>query len=193
MENSSDYIIAADNLNQVADISKSDEIEFNFERYFKENYAGLCRYAFSFVWQKDAAEDIVQEMFFNIWKNHQSRQYSQINKAYLYKSVRNHSLNYLKRNKTANQYTVIESMSGELNKITPENESENAELKNGIEKAIEKLPLRQREIFLLSRKNELTYKEIAVILHISVKTVEAQMGSALKSLRRCLSRFLPLF
>jgi RNA polymerase sigma-70 factor, ECF subfamily len=193
MEKILDDIITMDISGSEACEAKPEIIELTFEHYFKNNYASLCRYAYTFVKQKDAAEDIVQDVFFNIWKSHPSPNYSEINKSYLYKSVKNNSINYLRHSKVIAKYAEQEYFSSGVNSNTPEKETIAADLSIEIDKAVESLPIRQREIFLLSRKNELTYKEIAAVLEISVKTVETQMGSALKSLRKYLSRVFLLF
>ncbi len=173
--------------------SRTEEYNLTFKDYFKDNYANLCRYAFSFVKDKDAAEDIVQDLFFSIWKSIKPEKYAEIKKAFLYKSVKNASLNYIKHKTVVGNHFEQKYSENGLNERTPENETIAAELGIEIDKAIDRLPERQREIFTLSRKNELSYKEIASILGISIKTVEAQMGSALKSLRKYLSHFFLLF
>jgi len=193
MKGSSDLIIDSGIETLVANENRTGEADLTFKDYFKNNYANLCWYAFSFVRDKDAAEDIVQEVFFNIWKSSKPEKYSEIKQSYLYKSVKNSSLNYIKHKNVINSHVDQEYVENRINGITPENDSIAAELSTEIEKAIDRLPERQREIFILSRKNELTYKEIASLLEISVKTVESQMGSALKTLRKYLSHFFLLF
>ena len=193
MKGSSDLIIDSGIEALAANGDRTEEADLTFKDYFKDNYANLCWYAFSFVKDKDAAEDIVQEVFFNIWKSTRPDKYSEMKKAYLYKSVKNYSLNYFKHKSIITNHVEQSCFENSINETTPENETIAAELGIEIDKAIERLPERQREIFILSRKNELTYKEIASVLDISVKTVEAQMGSALKSLRKYLSHFFLFF
>lgn len=113
-------------------------------------------------------------------------------KAYLFTSVRNHSLNYIKREK------VIGSIDYEDETIVDEeniidDKIVNEELYTAVQKAINKLPEQCREIYLMNRYDELSYQEIADIKSISINTVKTQMKRALKSLRENLSYLKILF
>lgn len=169
--------------------SYSDDQEF--EKLFKANFNALHAYAFSILKDEDLAEEIVQGMFLKFWERRHHLNIQSI-KAYLYKSVYNDSLNHLKHEKTKHKYHVFTK-----NSMNSENEDASSrmqlsELQHQIGKAMAQLPQQCRTIFQLSRFEELKYREIADQLGISVKTVENQMGKALKILRYQLADFLIL-
>lgn len=150
---------------------------------FKAHYADLCRAAFRVLADKVAAEDIVQEVFLEIWRNRAKIQLTGSFGSYLHRSTVNRSLNYLRDRKII----VTDTEDAEVDLPTVgENvvfEFETLELQAAIERAIDTLPVRCRQVFILNRYEELSAKEIAETLGISVKTVENQMTKALKILR----------
>jgi len=159
-----------------------------FERTFKTYYGALCGFAMGYLKDKDSSEEAVQHIFFNFWEKRESIQITSSLKSYLYQSTRNHCLNVLKHEqvKTKAHVELTHDERGE------ENEIEAAELSDRIENAIAELPVERQRIFRMSRFEELKYKEIAEKLNISVKTVENQMGKALKHLRQALADVLPI-
>jgi RNA polymerase sigma-70 factor, ECF subfamily len=170
----------------------STNTERDFERLFKEHFKSLYAYAYTILKDEIMAEEIVQQVFFKIWDRQSLAAIETSVKAYLYKSVYHDSLNYLKHQKIKNQY---EAYAMHQNKHQSENTSGIGlkELENRLRKAMNDLPQQCRTIFQLSRFEGLKYQEIANQLNISVKTVENQMGKALKQLRTKLVDFLPLF
>ncbi|MDE3184179.1 MAG: RNA polymerase sigma-70 factor [Bacteroidota bacterium] len=160
-----------------------ESLHSNFRIFFDQHYQGLCSYAFSFLKDEESCEDIVQDIFIKIWLNRQDLIGSEQLKFYVFSSVRNNCLTRLQKNK---KYRVVEmndeDEAGEIIiKLDPEDEKTNpTEL---IAKALDRLPPKCREVFLLSRIGNLTYLQIADNLGISIKTVENQMGKALKILR----------
>lgn len=162
-----------------------------YEQLFKTHYNSLCRFAFSFIKDKDDAEDIVQELFVKLWSNSSKLEINTSIKAYLFRSVRNTCMNYLKHEKVKNLYF----QNGSSTQVSEEytDHLANEELSHLIHASIEELPEKRKEIFLLSRSEGLKYAEIAKQLSISIKTVETQMGLALKFLREQLKHYLPLF
>ena len=161
-----------------------------FESLFKSHYANLCGYAVKYVWEIDQAEEIVQDLFFNLWNKRNDLYISSSVESYLFRAVRNACLNYLKHKKIRDNYVtaVQESYSPGLG--LDDNPVETLELQKKIDESIESMPTERKKIFLLSRYDGLKYKEIADKLGISVKTVEAQMGKALKYLREELKEFM---
>lgn len=141
----------------------------------------------------DDAEEIVQDVFVNFWNNQHKINIKISLKAYLYSSVRNASLNKKKHIKIREQYKEHNERELESNSVDLENEMNATELEIKIKNAIDKLPLKRRKIFIMSRYDDLKYKEIAEKLNISIKTVENQMGSALKFLRKELIDYIVIF
>lgn len=160
-----------------------------FELLFNEYYERLTFYAYQHLKDKDSAEDIVQELFSKLWIN-KGQLSKDINiQAYLYKAVRNACLNQFKHQKVKETYAssfVISVSSEEF----VSNKMDADELKKLIESSVYELPSERQKIFLLSREERLKYQEIADKLGISVKTVEAQMGKALRFLRERLKDYL---
>lgn len=163
-----------------------------FERLFKEHFKALHAYARVMLRDDDLAEEMVQNIFLRLWERRDLLNVQTSMKAYLYKMVHNDCLNYFKRNKTKAKYEhyAIHTMDGKTSNAA--HKLELGELEHHIAEALNDLPLQCRTIFQMSRFDELKYKEIASQLGISVKTVENQMGKALKIMRVKLADFLPL-
>ncbi len=159
-----------------------------FQVLFRKYYQAMCHFANQFVTNHETAEEIVQEMFVKLWEKRSVLNIETSVKHYLFRSVRNHCLNQIQHEKIKKQYAskVLESASQEIN---PDDYFLEVGLIKKIEQSIDSLPPKRREIFRLSREQGMKYKEIAEVLDISVKTVEAQMGLALKYLREELKDF----
>ena len=161
-----------------------------FEQVFRKHYASLCHYANSFLKDQDDAEEVVQNVFCTWWEK---RVFLDINislKSYLYRAVHNHCLNRIKHLKIQDTYRQHNAEVLEQTQVSATEHLEHSDLENRLRKAIERLPEQCRLIFRLSRFEELKYAEIADQLGISVKTVENQIGKALKILRVQLADFL---
>jgi RNA polymerase sigma-70 factor, ECF subfamily len=149
-----------------------------FETLFRKFYSPLVLYSTGITGSSEAAEDIIQELFYSIWKNRESLDIIISVKAYLYKSVRNNSLGSLQKNeRRANNPEHPDSHD-------PASEALGNELKEIIAKSISSMPVRRAEIFRMHRFRDLKYKEIAQQLSLSVKTVELEMSKALSTLRK---------
>ncbi|HEY9561476.1 MAG TPA: RNA polymerase sigma-70 factor [Anseongella sp.] len=162
-----------------------------FGQVFKTWFKPLHAYAFTILRDDAVAEEMVQNVFFNIWKKRERLEINGAVKSYLYRAVHNESLNYLKHQKVKAAYRVYYEQSP-----MPASESTDArlrakELNDHIQKALNELPAQCRIIFQMSRFEEKKYREIAEELDISVKTVENQMGKALRLMRTKLAGFLP--
>jgi RNA polymerase sigma-70 factor (ECF subfamily) len=159
------------------EIRNGDERIFNqaFDRY----YPCMCFYADKILHDFDSSRSIVQQVFVDLWIKREKLHIDSL-KSYLYQSVRNAALDVLKHKKAELKYlsSLQKTESSQFADLLEE-----AELADKINRAIHKLPERCREIFLLCRFEELKYLEIAERLNISVKTVEMQVGIALKRLR----------
>lgn len=157
-----------------------------FEKLFKEYYAPLCRYAYSIVRDADQAEEIVQEFFYSFWNNRNRLSIRISLKSYLFRSIRNRAVRYLQHKKVEEQYRDDNRISAFFD--SPEQIFNGNEMAELVEKTLEELPDRCRQVFLLNRVNGLKYKEIAELLKVSVKTVEADMGKALLAFRTNLAQ-----
>jgi len=173
--------------------SPGEKQEDLFEQIFKSHIRSLHSYAATILKEEAAAEEIVQNVFLRLWEKKEEIEIRENISVYLYRSVHNESLNYLKHLKVRTAYQTY-AMHRERH-----HESEKAsekvtlgELEQKLEKALRELPEQCRTIFQLSRFEDLKYREIADRLDLSVKTVENQMGKALKLLRLKLVDFLPL-
>jgi RNA polymerase sigma-70 factor (ECF subfamily) len=140
----------------------------------------------------ELAEEIVQNVFCRIWEKRSQLKTDGSLKSYLYRSVHNESLNYIKQQKNRANLQVYY---GGKNEETSAQASEKVmvtELETHIQQALNELPEQCRTIFQLSRFEQLKYQQIADQLNLSIKTVENQMGKALKILRVKLAEFLAL-
>lgn len=172
-------------------LQTKNKIVFDF--VFHYYYSGLCAYVEKIVGDSNTSEDIVQDLFFTLWIKYKHIQISSSLKNYLFTSVKNRSLDYLKKEKKKTQ---------KVNSIAHlQNHAENlstlwfaeSELETLVEKSLNKLPRRCCEIFKLSRFKGLKNQKIAEQLGISKRTVELQVSNALKILRKDLIPHLPLF
>lgn len=169
---------------------KTDEAATALEGLFKAYYTPLCSYACYFLKDKDESEEIVQGIFYQLWEKRRSIVISVSIKSYLFTAVRNNSLKRINHMKIKNEYreNVINSSEKSADNTTDKVVSK--ELEAQIEVAIDGLPEQCGIVFKLSRHGELKYSEIAEHLEISVKTVEKQMGKALRILREKLKAYL---
>ncbi len=168
--------------------TRKDDISA-FEILFKKYYAGLVNYAYSFTKDIDAAEEIVQEFFYNYWKNRKDINIKFSVKSYLYRAIRNNSLKYIEALGVRKRYADRVLNASKDLRGYESTEIELAELNDMIEDALNELPERCGQIFRLSRFEGLKYEEIADQLSVSVKTVEANMSKALKFLRVRLGKY----
>ncbi|MEP4531575.1 MAG: RNA polymerase sigma-70 factor [Cyclobacteriaceae bacterium] len=154
-----------------------------FELIFNQYYGLLKSYSMRFLDEVEEADEVVQEVFVKFWEKCDKLAPDSSIKSYLYRSVHNTCLNYLKHQKVKDSYKqyVIGVMDEGYD---AHEEKPNAEgIQERILDEIDSLPPRCSEIFKLSRLEGLKYQEIADHLNISIKTVEVQMGKALKVLR----------
>ena len=171
-------------------LQKRDEAAF--EQVFKKNYKSLHAYSYTMLKDDAAAEEMVQNVFYKLWERTGTITITGSIEAYLYKAVYHETLNYLKHLKVRSEHQLFVShrMKGETEPAAKKMQAK--ELEARLREAMNDLPEQCRTIFQLSRFEELRYREIAEQLNISVKTVENQMGKALKILRLKLVDFLAL-
>ncbi|KAB7733030.1 RNA polymerase sigma-70 factor [Rudanella paleaurantiibacter] len=164
-----------------------------FETLFREHYAALCQYAFTLLRDRDDAEEEVQALFLTFWERRETLLISTSLKAYLFRSVHNRCLNRIKHLSIREEHRQHVTHVGEAPSLSPVDALAGQELSERIDEAMKQLPEQCRRVFYLSRFEELRYGEIAERLGISVKTVENQIGKALRILRLELADFLVLW
>lgn len=151
---------------------------------FYTYYPGLCAFAAEYVSTYDRARDVVQEVFLAIWERRSTWTLHGSLKAYLFQAVRNRALNAVRNHKTRQRaYDAAEQRTPSARHRTAEDQVHYRQLSAAVQQAIAQLPPRRRMVFLLHRKHGFSYAEIAQIMDITPKTVENQMGRALKFLR----------
>lgn len=161
-----------------------------FEAVFREHYGALCQYACTILRDRDDAEEEVQALFLAFWERRETILISTSLKAYLYRSVHNRCLNRIKHLSIRDEHRQHITYVGEAPTLSPMDVLAGQELGERIEVAMKQLPEQCRRVFYLSRFEELRYSEIAERLGISAKTVENQIGKALRILRMELADFL---
>lgn len=175
--------------NQIFDAVKTGD-ESAYEQLFRAFYPRLCGFAATLVTDREEAEEVVQTLFCRLWEQRDTLEVTTSVQAYLFRAVRNASLNHLKKVKIRDTYKAHNLATMEQNHEFQPDHAVHSELRQALEKAISGLPEQCRIIFKMSRFEELKYKEIADKLGISPKTVENQMGKALKVLRLQMVDFL---
>jgi len=164
-------------------MSDSTDKGFIFESLFKQYYQRLCSYAFTFLNDIESSEDVVQELFIYIWENQKPFFKTENIKFYLFTAVRNNCLKRIQKNskiiiKELDDYDATDEITIQLDEDVTDKEP-----KVLIAKAMSSLPPKCREVFMLSRMSGFTYQKIADALNISVKTVENQMGKAIRMMK----------
>lgn len=160
-----------------------DAFRFFFDKY----YTDLCNLMNFYLQNPDISEEIVQDIFVYFWEKKRNIEIQTSIKSYLIRASKNKGLNYLRNEKARlNIQEKIAKINGKSFDELPENSMDVKQLGEIINKSVNSLPPKCREIFILAKEKELSYIEIAGKLGISVKTVENQMGKALKNLREIL-------
>ncbi|MDR1780183.1 MAG: RNA polymerase sigma-70 factor [Tannerella sp.] len=159
---------------------------------FRKYRKPLCAYAFRFLSNAEAAEDVVQEVFLELWKqngNVRLEDAAEV-KAYLFRSVYNRSINVLNSAYSRNHCALdgIDETLVHQDYLAAQGEDTEksvllAELENEIANSVDRLPQQCRNVFILSREKQMKNREIALALGITVKTVEKHIGKALAVLR----------
>jgi len=160
-----------------------------FEVLFRTHFTSLRAFALKLIRDDDAAKDIVHMVFLNLWEKRDTLTDQDTIKSYLFRSVHNRSLNYIRDQKKFSDptYEQWDTASGYVQST---DFMEARELEDKINETLDSLPDKCRQVFILSRFEGKKYSEIATDLGISVKTVEAQMSKALKILREQLSDYM---
>lgn len=160
-----------------------------FEGLFHQYHAPLCGFAYRYVEAPDVAEEIVQEVFLFVWERRETWDIRESVKTYLFAAVRNAAVSYLRhehvvRRHEADSLEFVSPEAAKADELVASNE-----IAVAVQKAVRQLPDRCQLVFTLHREQGLTYAEIGGVMGISQKTVEVQMGRALKGLRKALAGF----
>jgi len=166
--------------------AENEEKYIQFKLVFDEYYVALSNFAFTYTKDKLASEDIVQEVFLKIWEKRPDLIGSSSIRFYLFTAVRNNCLTHLQRVKKTLSLHAVKLEDSLVYLPSEKQEGQPVDRMTLLKKAISQLPPKCKEVFLLSRVGELSYKEIGKTLGISVKTVDNQIGKALKMLRNLL-------
>lgn len=164
-----------------------------FEALFRQHYSPLCLYAAGITGSVEAGEEIVEELFYVFWKDREKLQLFHSIKSYLYGAVRNEALQYCEHREVRNRHrdkVLADSGSGTAASSDPQEQLEYEELQALVNRTLAKLPQRRLRIFQLHRMGGKKYAEIAALLSLSVKTVEAEMTKALKVLRKEIENYI---
>ncbi len=162
-------------------IKNDDKDAFNI--LFEEYYAPLCEFSYRIISDKQAAEEIVADVFANIWIKRRKITITSSLKSYLFISTKNTTLSYLRKIKNKN--VNIEGMMNfePVDGSNPEKEVISKENLRSYEQILLIIPEKSRMVFMMHRFDKLKYREISEILGISIKTVEKHMGKAIKLMR----------
>lgn len=157
-----------------------------FSWLFRKYYEPLYFFATRWIRDTQVAEDIVQDLFVKLWTNRQRLQIESNLKSYLYRAVKNRTLN-IQKQVSKMSHPEDQSSLPNISNSTPEQELIEKEKSTAIHRAIDDLPKKCRQIYLMKRYDNLTYGEIAEILDISINTVKTHMKRALKILLKKLA------
>jgi len=160
-----------------------------FEQLFKSHFVHLCNFATQYVSDLDTARDITQKVFIQLWEKREQIDTKQSIRSYLFTAVKNRSLNHIRDHKKYRS-RVLDIDIHDIDISFEEDQIAVSELQHKIEKALDNLPEKCRQVFEMSRYENKKYQEIATELDISKKTVEAHMSRALRSLREDLKDHL---
>lgn len=160
------------------------------EEAFRSCYAGMCSFVRAQVGSAETAEDLVQDVFMRVWQSRQRVDPRGSLRNLLYRSAYNASLNFLKHRNVENRWLRVSATASGVRAAPDADPASFNELNAAVDEALAALPERCRLIFMMSRYQGLSYSDIASTLDLSVKTVETQMGRALKALRFRLSAFI---
>ncbi len=158
-----------------------------YQKLFHDYYVPLCNLAYRYLYSEEESEDIVQEVFANFWQKRKELNVNTSLKNYLYSSVKNKCIEKIRRKKIEERY-ISEQMMKESDSAEDEDDFEKLLLINKVNKSIDKLPKKCKQVFTMAKIEGLTYNEISEELGISVKTVEGQMRRAFILIREYVAK-----
>ncbi len=160
-----------------------------FEKLFKSHFVHLCNFANQYVNETDNSKDIVQKVFIRLWESRDKINPAKPIQSYLFTAVKNRCLNHI-RDQKKYRSRVLDLEISDLDVSFETEDDSISELRLKINEALDELPEKCRIVFEMSRFRNMKYKDIALELDVSVKTVEAHMSKALKTLRAQLKDYM---
>jgi RNA polymerase sigma-70 factor (ECF subfamily) len=173
----------------IQELKKRDKVAFDY--VFNYYYSSLCAFSLYYIKDSEIIEDLVQDLFINLWSDAPNLNVQTSLKSYLFACVKNRCLDYRKHQKVIERYNTYYLFSSECSYDSTDHQYAESELRQIIQKSLEKLSPRCREVFELSRFVGLSNKDISGKLSITKRTVELQISNALKIMRKELVDFLP--
>jgi RNA polymerase sigma-70 factor (ECF subfamily) len=161
-----------------------------FEWLFRQYYEKLCQWAYHYLRDLDSSEEVVQDLYYNLWRNRASMEFHVSAKSYLYKAVSNNCKMLIRKKGRHSAIEADLALQNPGTAVEPVELLEVKEIREVVNRTLEELPEKPAQIFRMSRYEGLKYREIAEKLSISIKTVEANMGKALKIFRKNLQEYL---
>lgn len=186
-----DYFNSLDIDALLSDISLKDD-KRSFQKLFESCYAPLCLYAKRFIEDFDTREDIVQEVFLQLWEKRGNISIHTSARNYLITSVKNYCLNQLKKESCREEY--MQNLTEKIPLYSDETEAIYSlnELYDMLQAKLDELPMEYRIAFEMSRLENRNLEEIAFVLNVSTRTVERYRDKSLQILKKELKDFLPL-
>ncbi|HEY3371156.1 MAG TPA: RNA polymerase sigma-70 factor [Prolixibacteraceae bacterium] len=172
-------------------LEQRDKVVFDY--VFNYYYSSLCAFSMQYLNKRNEVEDLVQDFFVYLWVEASSLRINSSLKSYLFTAIKNRCLDYQKHHKIIEKYRTFILFSTEKGDDSTDHLFAESELRHAIERSMDKLPPRCREIFEYSRLHGLSNQEISEKLGLSKRTVELQISNSLKVLRKELAEFLPLW
>lgn len=160
-----------------------------FDVLYKKYSKRLYKFAFGILKSTEESENIIQDVFVNLWENRLNVEKESSIKYYIFTIAHNAAISQIRKNVRASQFIEYLKLQQPVNQEAPSTELEYSELKVRLDDIIDHLPDSQRKVYLMHRVEGLKYKEIADKLHISVNTIENHMSRALKTIREKLGKY----
>lgn len=161
-----------------------------FEMLFRKYYKNLCQWACRYLQDADSSEEVVQDLFYHLWRDRAGLNIRVSVKSYLYRAVSNNCKMILKKQSRRSAIEAELAREPQPAQAQPADVLEISKIREVVNKTLEDLPERPATVFRMSRYEGLKYREIAEKLSISVKTVEANMGKALEMFRKNLQEYI---
>ena len=160
-----------------------------FDLLYRRYSGRLSKFGYSILKSKEETENLIQDVYLSLWENRFNVEKNSSVKSYLFTIAYNSAITQIRKKAREFQFIEYVKTLQEISNEPVSMEIEYNELTNKLDKIIEELPRRQKEIYTLHRVKGLKYNEIAQSLNISVNTIECQMSRALKTIRAKLGHY----